>query len=46
MAQNIIEKILRAHLRAGEFVKGKEIGIKKGIAYVLIANLRLWGLRK
>ena len=28
MAQNIIEKILRAHLRAGEFVKGKEIGIR------------------
>lgn len=28
MAQNIVEKILKAHLRAGEYVKGKEIGIR------------------
>ncbi len=28
MKQNIIEKILTAHLREGEFIKGKEIGIR------------------
>ena len=28
MAQNIVEKILKAHLKAGEYIKGKEIGIR------------------
>jgi len=28
MLQNIVEKILTAHLKEGEFVKGKEIGIR------------------
>ncbi|MDQ7772637.1 MAG: aconitate hydratase [Elusimicrobiales bacterium] len=28
MPQNIVEKILTAHLKEGEFVKGKEIGIR------------------
>ena len=28
MAQNIVEKILKAHLKAGEYVIGKEIGIR------------------
>ncbi len=28
MAQNIVEKILTSHLREGEFVKGREIGIR------------------
>ena len=28
MTQNIVEKILRAHLRAGKYIQGKEIGIR------------------
>ncbi len=28
MAQNIVEKILTSHLKEGEFVKGREIGIR------------------
>ncbi|MFA6434532.1 MAG: aconitate hydratase [Elusimicrobiales bacterium] len=28
MKQNIVEKILTAHLKEGEFIKGKEIGIR------------------
>jgi len=28
MSKNIVEKILKAHLREGEYIKGKEIGIR------------------
>ena len=42
MGLTLTEKILKAHLVDGEFVKGQEIGIRIDQTQWLILNMRQW----